>query len=164
MSAHPRSPSLHGRSGGSGISPPEAGGAGAEAALAQRNIECHRLGAEAANAREVPTELLAPDFRLENRVTAVTDNSYHGTDGWREWMGDLFDVFSADARYEVEEIIAASAEYVAALLCVSGVGARSGQPLSFRWVGVTWFSNGKALRAVGYASRSEALAALGLDE
>jgi ketosteroid isomerase-like protein len=143
---------------------PEAGVTGAERLMAQRNIDLHSRGAEAANAREVPEDLLAPDFRMENRVTAVTDNTYHGTDGWREWMSDLFDVFAAGARYEVEEIIAASADYVAAMICVKGLGARSGLALSFRWAGVTWFSDGKALRAVGYANRSEALAALGLDE
>jgi ketosteroid isomerase-like protein len=132
--------------------------------MSQRNIDLHTRGAEAANAREVPEDLLAPEFRMENRVTAVTDNTYHGADGWREWMSDLFDVFAAGARYEVEEIIAASEEYVAAIICVSGRGARSGLPLSFRWAGVTWFRNGKAVRAVGYASRAEALEAVGAHE
>jgi ketosteroid isomerase-like protein len=129
--------------------------------MSHRNIDLHSRGAEAANKREVPEDLLAPGFRLENRVTAVTDNTYHGADGWREWMGDLFDVFAAGARYEVEEIIAASDEYVAAMIRVSGLGARSGQPLSFRWAGVTWFQDGKAVRAVGYADRDEALKAVG---
>jgi ketosteroid isomerase-like protein len=131
--------------------------------MSQRNIDLHTRGAEAANARQVPEGLLAPGFRMENRVTAVTDNTYHGADGWREWMGDLFDVFAAGARYEVEEIIAASDEYVAAIICVSGIGARSGLPLSFRWAGVTWFHDGKAVRAVGYANRSDALEAVGLE-
>jgi ketosteroid isomerase-like protein len=132
--------------------------------MSQRNIELHTRGAEAANARQVPEGLLAPDFQMENRVTAVTDNTYHGTEGWREWMGDLFDVFEPGARYEVEEIIAASDEYVVALMCVSGRGARSGQPLSFRWAGVTWFRDDQAVRAVGYADRAEALEAVGLHE
>jgi ketosteroid isomerase-like protein len=132
--------------------------------MSQRNIDLHRRGAEAANAREVPVDLLAPGFRLENRVTAVTDNSYHGADGWREWMSDLFDVFAEGARYEVEEIVAAGDDFVAAALCVTGRGARSGLPIAFRWVGVTWFRADKAVRAVGYATRAEALEAVGLHE
>jgi hypothetical protein len=108
--------------------------------MSQRNIELHNLGAAAVNARQVPEDLLAPDFRLENRVTAVTDHTHCGTAGWREWMSDLFDVFSHGAR------------------------SRSGMPLVFRWAGVTWFEDGKATRAVGYATRREALQAVGLAE
>lgn len=132
--------------------------------MSQRNIDLHTRGVQAANAREVPVDLLAPDFRMENRVTAVTDNTYHGADGWREWMSDLFDVFAEGARYEVEEIIAAGEDFVVAMLCVAGVGARSGLPIVFRWAGVTWFRGEKVLRAVGYANRSEALEAVGLHE
>ena len=130
--------------------------------MSQRNIELHDLGVAAVNARRVPEDLLAPDFRLENRVTAVTDHTYCGATGWREWMSDLFDVFSDGARYEVEEIIADGEDFVAAMLCVPGRGARSGLPLVFRWAGVTWFEDGKATRAVGYATRREALQAVGL--
>lgn len=132
--------------------------------MSQRNIDLHCRGAAAANAREVPVDLLAPGFRMENRVTAVTDNTYRGADGWREWMSDLFDVFADGARYEVEEIIAAGDDFVAAMLCVAGRGARSGLPITFRWAGVTWFRGDKAIRAVGYPTRSEALEAVGLHE
>jgi len=51
---------------------------------------------------------------------------------------------------------------VVAAFSVIGRGARSGQPLEFRWAGVTWFRDGKAIRAVGYTSRREALEAVGL--
>lgn len=132
--------------------------------MSQHNIELHCRGAEAANAREVPVDLLAPEFRMENRVTAVTDNTYRGTEGWREWMSDLFDVFAEGARYEVEEIIAAGDDFVVAMLCVAGRGARSGLPITFRWAGVTWFRGNKAIRAVGYPTREQALEAVGLDE
>lgn len=134
--------------------------ADADAARVARNIELHALCVQAAAACTVPKALLAPDFRMENRVTAVTDQCYRGEDGWREWMSDLFDVFADGARYEVEEIVAAGHDYVAAMLRVSGRGARSGQPLSFRWAGVTWFRGEQALRAVGYATREQALAAV----
>ncbi len=130
--------------------------------MSQRNIDLHRWGAEAANGREVPADLLAPGFYMENRVTAVTDNTYRGADGWREWMSDLFDVFADGARYEIEEIIAAGDDFVAAMLCVAGRGARSGLPITFRWAGVTWFRGDKAVRAVGYPTREEALEAVGL--
>jgi len=116
----------------------------------------------AVNAREVPDDVLAPDFQMENRASAVTDYTYYGERGWREWMGDLFESFAEGARYDVEEIIAVGEDFVAARFSVVGRGARSGQPLEFRWIGVTWFHEGKATRAVGYSSRSEALEAVGL--
>ena len=132
--------------------------------IAQRNIELHDRLVRATNAREVPAEMLAPGFRLENRVTAVTDNTYRGAEGWREWMSDLFDVFADGAHYELEEVIAAGRDYVAALMCVSGHGARSGLPISFRWAGVTWLRGEKVMRVIGYATREDALRAVGLQD
>ena len=132
--------------------------------MAQRNIDLHTLAVAAVNAREVPEDLLAPDFRIENRVSAVTDYVYRGATGWRDWMNDIFEVFAAGARYEVVELIAEDDHFVAAEFRLVGRGALSEIPLEFRWVGVTWFRNGKATRAVGYPTRQEALRAVGLHE
>lgn len=125
----------------------------------RRNLEVHRLVVEAVNAREVPHHLLAPGFRMENHVSAVTDYEYHGALGFRDWMNDVFEVFADGARYEVEEILAVGDDHVAAMFCISGRGGRSRMPLEFRWAGVTWFRSGRATRAVGYSSRSDALRA-----
>lgn len=130
----------------------------------QRNLEAHERAVAAVVAREVPEDMLAPGFRLENRVTAVTDYTYHGAVGWREWMGDLFEMFAEGASYSVEELIAAGEDFVAAWFCVEGIGARSRSAIAFRWAGVTWFCDGKATLAVGYPSRSEALKAVGRHE
>jgi len=135
-----------------------------EKRIEQRNIDVHARAVAAVVAREVPAEILAPDFRMENRVTAVTDYTYHGADGWREWMSDLFEMFAGAARYRVEEEIAAGEDFVAATFCVEGIGVRSRMPLSFRWAGVTWFRDGKVTLAVGYPTREEALRAVGLEE
>lgn len=131
--------------------------------MSQRTIELHSRAVAAVNAGEVPAELLAPGFFMENRVSAVTDQHYRGVDGWRAWMDDIFEMFADGATYDVEELIAASDEYVVARFCVSGTGVRSGMPLEFRWIGVTWFEGGKATRAIGYPSRADALQAVGLD-
>jgi hypothetical protein len=126
------------------------------------NLELHERLVEAVKAREVPVDLLAPGFRLENHATAVTDYTYHGARGWREWTSDLLEVFAKGALYDVEEIIAVGDDYVAADFSILGRGARSMMPLEFRWAGVTWFRRGKAIRTIGYAHRSEALRAVGL--
>jgi len=132
--------------------------------MSQRNIALHRLVVAAVNAREVPEAILAPDFCMENHASSVTDYTYHGVTGWRDWMNDIFEEFTTGARYEVEDIIAVGDEFVVATFCIVGRSARSGMPLEFRWVGVTWFRDGQATRAVGYSTRGEALAAAGIGE
>jgi hypothetical protein len=130
----------------------------------QRTIELHEAAVAAVQARRVPEEILAPGFRMENRVSAVTDYSYHGAMGWRDWMNDVFEFFVDGADYAVEELIAASEDFVVALFCIAGIGALTKMPLEFRWAGVTWFRDGKAIRAAGYPTRREALQAVGLDQ
>jgi ketosteroid isomerase-like protein len=125
----------------------------------QRNIELHGRVVAAANAREVPSDLLAAEFSMEQHTSAATDYTYRGSCGWRDWMDDLLEEFTDDARYEVEELIAADEDFVVALLRIAGRGIHSGRPLEFRWAEVTWFRDGLATRSVGYTSGSEALAA-----
>ncbi len=137
---------------------------GQQDSVQRRNVQLHERAVAAVVARRVPTEILAPGFRLENRVTAVTDYTYHGATGWGEWMSDLFEMFADRARYGVEELIAAGDDFVAAMFCVQGVGARSRTTITFRWAGVTWFRNGQATLAVGYPTRADALIAVGLSE
>jgi ketosteroid isomerase-like protein len=130
----------------------------------QRNIDLHSHLIAAVLAGEMPDELLAPNFRIENRAYAATDHTYYGVKGLLELMSDLFEVFAAKPRFGAEEVIAASKDFVVASVCVDGLGVRSRKPLEFRWVGVTWFRDGKASRAIGYTSRREALEAVGLAE
>src|SRR5581483_6514922 len=106
-------------------------------AVSRRNLEAHERAVAAVNAREVPEGLLAPDFRMENRVSAATDYVYRGERGWREWLSDLFESFADGACYAVEEIVAAGEDFVAARFLLSGTGARTHEPLELRWVGVT---------------------------
>ena len=130
--------------------------------MSQRNIDFWHRAAAAINAREVPEDLLAPELRMENLVTAVSDKTYHGPAGFREWMDDLFDGFAEGALFEIEEIVADGDDFVVGVVRVVGRGARSGAPLVLRWVNVNWLRDGKATRSVGYASRREALKAVGL--
>jgi ketosteroid isomerase-like protein len=130
--------------------------------MSQRCLDLHHLGVAAINAREIPEELLAPGFRLENTSTAVTDRTYYGAEGVLEWINDFFDAFEEGAQYETEEILADGEDFVVAVVRIVGRGARSGAPLVLRWVNVSWFAGGRGTRSVGYLSRREALEAVGL--
>ncbi|HEX3510831.1 MAG TPA: nuclear transport factor 2 family protein [Solirubrobacteraceae bacterium] len=130
----------------------------------QTSIGLQQAIVAAIAADEMPQHLLAPDFSIESRATPAVDYRYHGAPGLREWASDLFDAFGPGAEYRVEEVIAAGAGYVVAMFAVVGRAVGSGEPLELRWPGVMWFEDGRAKRAVGYHSRDEALAAVGLAE
>ncbi len=127
--------------------------------MSRINLKLHALAIAAVNAGEVPAEILARGFYMENRAFSVTDYTYRGAAGWREWMSDIFEEFSGRARLELEEIVEATDDFVVARMCIAGTSARSRMPLSLRWVGVTWFRDGKLICSVGYATRGEAVEA-----
>ena len=137
-------------------------------------MELFRRLAEVANVPEdtnVPEDaesllapLLAPEYRIEAVVTAVTDKTYYGAAGCVEWFNDLSDAFAEGARPEVEAIIADGDDFVVGRMAFFGAGARSGAPLRLRWIAVMWFRDGKAIRSDRYAHRSEALKRLGLED
>jgi ketosteroid isomerase-like protein len=130
-------------------------------------VDLHRRGVAAIDAGELSdrvfAELCTPDFRLENTSTAVTDKTYRGADGVREWRSDFLDAFEPGARHEIDEVIAEGEDYVVSVIHFAGHGVGSGAPLVLRWINVTWFREGRMSRAVGYLSRREALEAVGLD-
>jgi ketosteroid isomerase-like protein len=136
--------------------------------MSQENLETYQRGVAAINGREFSDELFAeictPDFRMENTSTAVTDKTYHGAHGVREWINDFFEAFGDETRYQDEEVIAHGDDFVVSVVRLIGRGARSGAPLELRWVAVTWFEGAKMSRGVGYLGRSEALKAVGLAE
>jgi ketosteroid isomerase-like protein len=131
--------------------------------MPQENIEIANRWTAAINARQVPEELLAPDVLLENVTTAVTDRTYRGATGVREWISDFFDVLGDDARYE-GEVIEAGDDYVVGKARFVGPGSVSGVPVEMRYYGVMWIRDGKITRAVGYPNRRDALEAVGLRE
>jgi ketosteroid isomerase-like protein len=134
--------------------------------MSQENVKLHLRGVAAVNSREFSDELFAelcaPGFRMENTSTAITDKTYYGAAGVRQWISDFFEAFDDETYYENEAIIADGEDFVVARVRFVGRGLRSGAPLELRWVVVTWFDDGKMSRSVGYMTRREALEAVGL--
>jgi ketosteroid isomerase-like protein len=132
--------------------------------MSEENVEILRRVGEALSARTVPERLITTDVRFENVNTAVTNQTYVGVAGVRDWMNDLFDAFGEGARFEIAEIVAAEDDVVVAVLRLVGEGANSGAPLIMRWASVIRLRSGKIASGVSYASRREALEAAGLSE
>ncbi len=110
----------------------------------------------------LPRGLLAPDFRLENRATAIADDVYWGERGLLEWVEDLLSVFEDGASYSIGEILHADDDSVVAAYRICGQGRFSGEELEFSWTGVTWFRDGQAIRGATYHSEADALESAGL--
>jgi ketosteroid isomerase-like protein len=130
--------------------------------VSQETVDLACRCGEAINAGEVPEGLLAPDFVMVNASTAVTDKTYYGPSGVLEWTRDIFEAFDAQARFEIERVLADGENFVVTMNRIAGTGARSGAPLVLRWPAVFWCRDGKLARVVGYLRRREALEAVGL--
>ncbi len=92
--------------------------------MSQENVEIYRRVVEAFNTSDgVPEALLAPDFRIENIVTAVTDKTYYGVSGCVEWLNDLADAYGDEPRFEIEQIVAEGDDFVIARLAFVDVSA-----------------------------------------
>ena len=78
--------------------------------MSQENVALLERATAALNAGaltdELAAEMLAPDYSIENAATAVTDKTYYGAEGVREWVRDIFEGMDEDSRYETEEITA----------------------------------------------------------
>jgi ketosteroid isomerase-like protein len=127
----------------------------------EENVLAVRRLAAAVNEGPIPRELLADDFELKNATTAVTDATYRGYEGGLKWRDDLFDVVD-DARYEIDEILAAGPDYVVVANHVAGRGSSSGVPVELRWASVFWLRKGQIARVAGFERRRDALRAVGL--
>ena len=143
---------------------PRAGIHSAAAAMrVQRNERAHEALFAAVAAGQPPAGALAPGFTVENHATAAADAFYYGERGPRDWLEDLLGVFAPGAVFAVAELLATGEDYVVARFTITGAGARSGYPLRFEWTAVTWFTDARAVRVVGYGSEEQALAAVGLE-
>ena|SRR5664280_2676161 len=84
--------------------------------MSQENIELFERANAAMNpgefSDELAAEFLAPGYRIENVATALSDKTYYGVDGVREWIADTFEGLDANSRYETEEIIADGDDFV----------------------------------------------------
>ena len=130
--------------------------------MSQENVELVQRLADALNAGEVP-EFVAADCRVENVNTAVTDKTYVGPDGLREWRDDMFGPFG-EVQLQIENVIAVGDDYVVGVTSLKGRGAASEAPLYLRSVNAYWFRDGKLVRTSGFLHTRDALSAVGLEE
>jgi ketosteroid isomerase-like protein len=129
--------------------------------MSQENVEVVRRSFEAFNRGDYREALACFDAEVEYDLTHFPDGRvYHGHAGVREafrtWLGTW-----EDYRQEQDEVIDAGDEVVVAVR-ESGSGKGSGARLERPTFGVWTIERGKVTRIRFYASREEALDAVGL--
>ena len=109
-------------------------------------------------------ELVDPDIEVEVLSTDAVDSAgtYRGHAGLRSMLAAFWDYFD-DPRVEVEELVPTDDEVVAAVHFY-GRGKTSGAEVDIRRGHVWTLRDGKAVRWRLFASRRDALEAVGLRE
>jgi ketosteroid isomerase-like protein len=132
--------------------------------MSQENVEIVRAAYDAIARRDrtaleaMATENLAADFEYE---AFLTGRAYKGVDGLWEFLDDIQETLGF--MPEVQEAVDLD-EHVLIVVRMSGRGSRSGAPVA-QQAAVLWTFEGTTLRSgKAFASKAEALEAVGLSE
>jgi ketosteroid isomerase-like protein len=133
-----------------------------------QEVQIEELAAAALEAlnRRDPDALLAlshPEYEFRSRLVAVEGGVYSGPTGFQTYFRDLEESFT-DMAWEMEEITDAPGDAFVVVMRFRGVGRESGVPFDFQTFQVWTLRDGKVSGNTVYASRDEALEAVGLWE
>jgi ketosteroid isomerase-like protein len=134
--------------------------------MSQENVETVRQLLEALNSEDI--ERIVPlfahiDVEIEIPPEVSTEpDTYRGHDGMRRYFESFRDAMD-EIRFEAEQLWDAGSSVVVALR-LTARGRQTAILVEQRSAGVWTVSNGKVIRIRSYASRKEALEAVGLAE
>jgi ketosteroid isomerase-like protein len=131
--------------------------------MSQENVEAVRQSLAAFNANGL--DGLARFWHPQIDWRAIEDapddiGVFSGPDAMRRYIGEWLEMFD-DARNEPEEFIEAG-DRVVVVQHASGNAKRTGVPVDMRYAVVYTVQEGKIIRGREYATRNEALEAVGL--
>jgi ketosteroid isomerase-like protein len=132
--------------------------------MSQENVEIVLAAYEAIARRDrealhaIVREHLAADFEFEAVLTGAT---YKGADGLWELLDDIQD--TVGYRPEVQEAVDLG-EHVMIVLRMSGRGSRSGAAVAQQGAVLVTFDGGKLVSGRSFASKADALQAVGRSE
>jgi ketosteroid isomerase-like protein len=132
--------------------------------MSQENVEtiCQALGAFNSDGLDGFAAFWHPRIDWRAIEGAPDDvGVFHGHDSMRRYYGEWLEMFD-DARNEAEEFVDVG-DRVVVMQHASGKLKRTGMPVDMRLAVVYSVEGGKILRGREYATRSEALKAVGLE-
>ena len=121
--------------------------------------------ADALNERNADALLAVvhPDYEFHSRLVAVEGRVYRGREGFLDYFRDLDEGFT-DVRWDLDEVVGRRGDDVLVVFRFTARGRESGTPVDMFAPQVWTFRDGRVWRNVIYASRSEALEAVGVRE
>jgi ketosteroid isomerase-like protein len=137
--------------------------------MSRENVEIVRQVIESARSDalegriEAVLALFDPSCEYTRVTAAVDPQTYRGHNGIRRYISDMADSW-AEWRSEVEDVFEVGPDTVVVTFRFRATGKDSGVPVEARLGGVFVLSQGKILRGQNYASRQQALEAVGLRE
>ena len=131
--------------------------------VSRENVDVVRRATEAHRRHDNQTVLglYDPEVEMEMRDLDGSIHIYHGLDGVRTFYRDFLEALT-DRTTTVDEWIDAGNDVIA-ILRVTGRGRKSGAPFERREAHVWTVRDGKLWRLRIYATRAEALKAVGLE-
>ena len=133
-----------------------------------RENDIHALAAAMINAlnernADALLALVRPDYEFHSHLVAVEGRAYRGREGFQNYFRDLDESFT-DLHWALDEIVGGQGDDVMVVFRFTARGRESGTPVDMLAPQVWTFRDGRPWRNVIYASRTEALEALGLRE
>jgi hypothetical protein len=137
--------------------------------VSQGNPELARQGYEVLNRGEIErflTEFVHPDYEFHPGVQVPSIPSVvRGRDGLRAWIQQWYEEpWEGQLLMDVERIEELDDGRVLALLTLRAKGRGSGVPVDTEYAHILTFRQGLCLRADGFPTWKQALAAAGLGE
>jgi ketosteroid isomerase-like protein len=132
--------------------------------MSQENVESARALWTGLERGDVRLDLCDEQVELRTAAEIPVADEYRGHDGVRQWVTDVWEVFS-EFHNEVEEVIDSEDDgTVVTVVRTNGLMRYTGLEVKLRWAVAWTFTGGKAVRVEGYLSKAEALEAAGLSE
>jgi ketosteroid isomerase-like protein len=134
--------------------------------MSRDNVEVVRRVLESNNSEDLDAAIESaiavsdPSVEFTSVMAAVEPETYRGHDGIRRYFSELADSW-AEWRMEPQECFDAGPDTVVAVFGTRLVGKGSGVAVEAQRAMVCRFSEGRLLQGRVYASREEALAAVG---
>jgi ketosteroid isomerase-like protein len=134
--------------------------------VSQENVEAVRAGfsALAQGGVEAASAFWREDINWRAMEGAPDDvGEMHGIEAVRRYVQDWYEMFD-DFTSELEEVLDVGGDQVVAVVHNAGRAKLSGVPTELRYAAVYTIADGKFVRAREYATRTEALKAVELEE
>ena len=132
--------------------------------MSQENVELARRGYELFNARDLSAffDLFDSKFVYRNRTDEPVARVFHGLEDYKRYVVSLLNSFD-ELRFEIRELIDLG-DRVVVVTDLFGRGRESGADVRGAYVFLWTVSEGRAVDVREYATKDEALEAVGLSE